>query len=372
MIRRRVWDTFFVTPATLLRWHRHLIRRRWTYPHKRPGRPPTSNTIRALVLRLAAENSGWGYQRIAAELLGLGHDVSPSTDRNILIKAGLNPAPRRGGPTWTQFLTAQAHGILALDFLHIDTVVLTRIYVLFGIEHATRRVHILGLTQNPSAPWTLQQARNLLTELRMPVRLLIRDRDSKYTPAFDAVSESEGATIIKTPRRAPRANAICERWISTLRRECTDRLLIYGERHLQQVLAQYVAHYNQHRPHRARHRRPPLPPAVPVNLTDVRCSDERSLTASSMNTNQPHDAQTRSSQPEQSFLTPHVPNAARGPGGAGGAAHPPNRPQPLAHRSAWKPLRAARRRTGRTHPGRSYRSGRDRDRPRVRGAPVSP
>ena len=113
LIRRRAWDTFFVTPATLVRWHRHLIRRRWTYPHKRPGRPPTSNTSRALVLRLAAENSGWGYQRIAGELLGLGHDVSPSTVRNILIKAGLNPAPRRGGPTWTQFLTAQAHGILA-------------------------------------------------------------------------------------------------------------------------------------------------------------------------------------------------------------------------------------------------------------------
>lgn len=277
LIRRRAWDTFFVTPATLLRWHRHLIRRRWTYPHKRPGRPPTSNTIRALVLRLAAENSGWGYQRIAGELLGLGHDASPSTVRNILIKAGLNPAPRRGGPTWTQFLTAQAHGILSLDFLHIDTVLLTRIYVLFGIEHATRRVHILGLTQNPSAPWTLQQARNLLMELRMPVRFLIRDRDSKYTPAFDAVFESEGATIIKTPRRAPRANAICERWISTLRRECTDRLLIYGERHLQQVLAQYVAHYNQHRPHRARHRRPPLPPAVPVNLTDVRVQRRKIL-----------------------------------------------------------------------------------------------
>ena len=195
LIRRRAWGTFFVTPATLLRWHRDLIRRKWTYPHKRPGRPTTNKTIRELVLRLAAENAGWGYQRIAGELL--------------------------------------------------------------------------GLTQHPSAPWTLQQARNLLMELRMPPRFLIRDRDSKPTPAFDTVFESEGATIIKTPRRAPRANAICERWISTLRRECTDRLLIYGERHLQQILGQYDAHYNQHRPHRARHRRPPLPPAVPVNLSEI-------------------------------------------------------------------------------------------------------
>jgi putative transposase len=156
LIGRRVWDTFFVTPSTLLRWHRDLVRQRWTYPHKRPGRPPTISKVRALVLRLAAENSGWGYQRIVGELLGLGYHVSPSTVRNILIKAGLDPAPRRGGPTWTQFLTAQAHGILALDYLHIDTVLLTRIYVLFGIEHATRRVHILGFTQHPSAAWTLQ------------------------------------------------------------------------------------------------------------------------------------------------------------------------------------------------------------------------
>lgn len=277
LIGRRVWDTFFVTPSTLLRWHRDLVRQRWTYPHKRPGRPPTISKVRALVLRLAAENSGWGYQRIVGELLGLGYHVSPSTVRNILIKAGLDPAPRRGGPTWTQFLTAQAHGILALDYLHIDTVLLTRIYVLFGIEHATRRVHILGLTQHPSAAWTLQQARNLLTELRMPVRFLIRDRDSKYTAAFDAVFESEGATIIKTPHRAPRANAICERWISTLRRECTDRLLIYGERHLRHVLRHYLPHYNEHRPHRARHRRPPLPPVLPVNLTDVRVQRRKIL-----------------------------------------------------------------------------------------------
>jgi transposase InsO family protein len=266
LMRRRSWATFFVTPSTLLRWHRDLIRHRWTYPHKKPGRPPTPKTIRQLVLRMAAENAGWGYQRIAGELLNLGHRVSPSTVRNILLAAGLNPAPRRTGPTWTQFLTAQAEGILALDFLHIDTVLLRRIYVLFGIEHATRRVHLLGLTHHPTAAWTIQQARNLLMSLQMPLRFVIRDRDSKYTTAFDAIFEADGTTVIKTPPQAPRANAICERWIATLRRECTDRMLIYNQRHLRHILRRYIAHYNQHRPHRALHRRPPVPP-LPVKIT---------------------------------------------------------------------------------------------------------
>lgn len=158
LMRRRAWATFFVTPATLLRWHRDLVKRRWTYPRSKPGRPATSNTVRKLVLQLASENADWGYQRIAGELLGLGHRTSPSTVRNILIHAGLDPTPRRAGPTWKQFLTAQASGILAVDFAHIDTVMLKRIYVLFGIEHATRRVHLLGLTQHPTAEWTAQQA----------------------------------------------------------------------------------------------------------------------------------------------------------------------------------------------------------------------
>jgi hypothetical protein len=209
---------------------------------------------------MANENPGWGYQRIAGELLNLGHQACPSTVRNILLTAGLNPAPRRTGPTWTQFLTAQAEGILALDFLHIDTVLLRRIYVLFGIEHATRRVHLLGITQHPNAAWTIQQARNLLMDLQMRLRFLIRDRDSKYTTAFDAVFEADDVTIIKTPPQAPRANAICERWISTLRHECTDRMLVYSERHLRHVLHHYLAHYNEHRPHRALQRRPPVPP----------------------------------------------------------------------------------------------------------------
>lgn len=170
------------------------------------------------------------------------------------------PAPRRSGPTWRQFLTAQTHGILAVDFLHLDTVLLKRIYVFFGIEHGTRRVHVLGVTQHPTGAWVTQQARNLLMDLQTSFRFLIRDRDTKYTTNFDAVFQAEGIEIIKTPIRAPRANAICERWIGTLRRECTDQLLVYNERHLRSVLGEYLVHYNQHRPHRALNRRPPQPP----------------------------------------------------------------------------------------------------------------
>jgi transposase InsO family protein len=259
--RRRWLGTFMVTPATVLRWHRTLVARHWTYTHRKPGRPQTARTIRALVVRLARENPGWGYQRIAGELAGLGNRVSPGTVRNILIKAGMDPAPRRTGPTWRQFLTAQAKRILAVDFLHIDTITLKRIYVFVGIEHATPRVHLLGLTRHPTGAWVTQQARNLSMNLPRPFRFVIRDRDAKYTAAFDAVFTAEGCAVIRTPVRAPRANAIRERWIGTLRRECTDRLLIYNERHLQLVLQEYLAHDNQHRPHRTLQRRPPAPPA---------------------------------------------------------------------------------------------------------------
>jgi putative transposase len=172
------------------------------------------------------------------------------------------------GPSWREFLTAQAKGILAVDFLPVDTVPLKRIYILVGIEHATRRVRILGLTQHPTGAWVIQQARNLLVELRQPFRFLIRDRDSKFTAGFDAVFTTEGTTVIKTPVQAPRANAICERWIGTLRRECTDRLLIYDESHLRRVLDEYLAHYNQHRPHRPLHQRPPLTPTPPPGPAD--------------------------------------------------------------------------------------------------------
>ena len=272
LLPRKRWQAFFITPATLLRWHRDLLARRWTYPRKHPGRPPTTKPVRDLVIRLATDNPQWGYQRITGELLGLGHRISPGTVRNILIKAGLDPAPRRRGPTWTQFLTTQAKSIIAVDFFHIDTVTLQRIYVFFCIEHASRYVHILGVTRHPTAAWVIQQARNLmlaLTDRGLTVRFLIRDRDAKYTSGFDEVFTAAGAEVIKTPVRAPRANAICERWIGTLRRECTDRILIWHEHHLRTVLKHYATHYNTRRPHRSLGHRPPASPPQPPEPIDL-------------------------------------------------------------------------------------------------------
>jgi putative transposase len=282
LLPRPSWEMLFVTPSTLLRWHRDLIARRWTYRRKGPGRPSTRRDIREAVLRLARENPTWGYQRISGELAGVGIRVPPSTVRDILKGTGLDPAPRRAGPSWGQFLKAQAEGIFACDLFHVDTVFGKRIYVLFFIEHATRVVHVIGVTTNPTGTWVAQQARNLLMDLggrAEHIRFLIRDRDSKYTPVFDEVFTSLGARVIKTPVRAPRANAIAERWIGTVRRECIDRLLIYSERHLRRVLAEYERHYNQHRPHRARDRRPPKPTskAAPTDLSGARLMREEVL-----------------------------------------------------------------------------------------------
>ena len=186
--------------------------------------------------------------------------------------AGLDPAPRRSRPTWRQFLSAQAHAILAIDFVHVDTVFLRRLYVLVVIEHHRRRVHVAGITAHPTGAWVTQQARNLLMDLGNRVdrfRFLIRDRDSKFTAAFDAVFIGADIRIIRTPVRAPRANAIAERFIGTLRRECLDHLLVTGPRHLAGVLREYLAHYNTHRPHRSLDQHPPagrtsLPSEAPV------------------------------------------------------------------------------------------------------------
>ena len=202
-----------VTPATVLRWHRDLVTRRWTQPRRRGGRS-TASELRQLMLRLAWENPTWGYRRIHGELVGLGHQIAPSTVWSLLKRAGIDPAPRRSGPTWRQFLTAQAHSILATDFFCVDTVLLHRLYVLFVVEHATHRVHLLGITANPTGAWVAQQARNLLIDLDNRLAgfaFLIQDRNSKFTGVFDAVFANEGIQILPTPVRAPRANAIAER-----------------------------------------------------------------------------------------------------------------------------------------------------------------
>ena len=181
----------------------------------------------------------------------MGVIIAASSVWAILKRHGIEPSPRRSGPTWAEFLTAQAKGLMACDFFHVDTVLLRRLYVLVFIHHDTRRVRIAGGTAKPVTDWVTQQARNLsmdLADQANTVKFLIRDRDTKYTASFDAVFAAEGTRIIKSPVRAPRANAICERVIGTLRRECLDRMLILGRRHLEAVLAEYVEHYNSHRP----------------------------------------------------------------------------------------------------------------------------
>jgi len=273
--RRRWTEIFPVTPATLLTWHRRLAAKKYdTSKRRKPGRPPTVRSIARLVVRLAKENPLWGYRRIHGELTKLGLAVAPSTVWEILRAAGIDPAPRRSGPTWRQFLHAQAAGILAVDFLHVDTVLLRRLYVLVFIEHGTRRLHLGGITAHPTGDWTVQQARNLaltLDERFGATKFLIRDRGSSFTASFDAVFEATGARILRTAVQAPRMNAICERLVGTLRRELLDRVLILGETHLRAVLTDYQAHYNMARPHQGIAQRVPADErdAHPATVTDI-------------------------------------------------------------------------------------------------------
>jgi putative transposase len=259
--RRRWAEVFPVTPATLLAWHRKLAARKYdTSKRRQPGRPPTARSIARLTLRLAQENPLWGYRRIHGELTKLGLTIAPSTIYEILRVAGIDPAPRRDGPTWRQFLHAQAAGILAVDFLHVDTVALTRLYVVVFIEHGTRRMHLGGITAHPTGAWTVQQARNLALDLGDrfgDFRFLIRDRGASFTASFDAVFQATGTTIVRTAVQAPRMNAICERLIGTLRRELLDRTLILNQAHLRAVLAEYQEHYNTARPHQGIDQRVP-------------------------------------------------------------------------------------------------------------------
>jgi transposase InsO family protein len=260
VLPRRRWPSFLVRPETLLRWHRRLVAKRWTYPRRHRGRPPIDADLVELILRLARENPRWGYLRIQGELKGLGVRVAATTIRRVLARGGLPPAGRRFGQSWRDFLRAQASSLLAADFLTVDTVFFRRLYVLVFIELDTRVVHVAGVTGHPTAPWVTQQARNLAIQLGDALcarKFLIHDRDALFAGSFDQVFRSEGLRVIKTPVRAPTANAVCERWIGSLRRECLDWIPIVTRRQLETAVQAYVCHYNAHRPHRALGLRPP-------------------------------------------------------------------------------------------------------------------
>ena len=273
---RRHGLRLLVTPDTILRWHRDIARRRWAArlsTHRTTGRPATRRNIKALVLRLARENPGWGYRRIHGELAGLGVKIAASTVWQILKASGIDPA-RRTGPTWSQFLRSQAGAILACDFFTAGLLDGTQAYVLAVIEHASRRIRILGVTLYPTGEWTTQQARNLLMDLGEQthrVKFMIRDRGSNFTAAFDAVLADAGIRTVLCNVRTPRMNAIAERWIGGCRRELLDRTLVWNQNHLQRILRDYETHHNQHRPHRSLHAAAPLKPLPePVDLDHYR------------------------------------------------------------------------------------------------------
>ena len=271
LLPRSSWSCFSVTPETLLAWHRRLVARRWTYPHRRPGRPRVDEETTVLVLRLARENPRWGYRRIQGELIKLGVRLAPSTIAQIMKRNGLGPAPRRASATWRGFLRTQASNIVATDFFTVDTVLFHRLYVLFFIELGRRRVWITGITPHPNALWVTQQARNVtgdLVDAGVEVKFLVRDRDTKFVAGFDEVFRSESARILRTPFRTPNANAYAERFVRTIRSECLDHLLIVNARHLERVLRSYAQHYNAGRPHQGLEQQIPAPasstPASPA------------------------------------------------------------------------------------------------------------
>jgi transposase InsO family protein len=261
-----------VRPDTILRWHRDLVARRHAAASRprRRGRPRTVRSVRALVLRLVRQNPSWGYRRVHGELLTLGVKIAASTVWEILREAGIDPAPDRAATTWTQFLRSQAQALLAADFIETITLTGTRMYVLAVIEHASRRVRVLGATAHPTAAWVTQAARNLVLDIEdagCQVKYLIRDRDGKYPALFDAILADSGITVVRSGVRVPRMNAIMKRWMRTCRRELLDRTLIWNQRRLLHALREFEIFYNEHRPHQGIANARPLAP-LPEPITD--------------------------------------------------------------------------------------------------------
>lgn len=274
ILPRERWAAFGFSPQTLLRWHRELVKAKWTFKKTRIGRPPIAPELRALVISMAKNSSDWGCYRVKGELQGLGIRIGVTTIRRILRAAGIGPAPRRDGPTWSEFLRAQADGILACDFFTVETVFLRTVYVLAFIEIGSRRLRFSLATSSPDGDFCAQQARNLAMDgVLEDFEFLIRDRDAKFARSFDEVFKSEGVRVIKTPIRAPNANAFSERAILTIKTEVTDQVLILGLRHLDRLMAEYEEHYNSHRPHRGIDLASPetigVTPEV-ENITDIR------------------------------------------------------------------------------------------------------
>ncbi|WP_043488025.1 MULTISPECIES: integrase core domain-containing protein [Streptomyces] len=263
-----------VSPRTLLAWHQRLIKDKWRQPAS-PGRPPMPEELRDLIIRFGAENPRWGFRRVHGELRRLGHSVSQASVRRTLRAAGLGPAPRRHPVRgeWAAFIKTQAHGLLATDLFHVDTISLRRLYVLFVMEVRTRTVHILGVTAHPTAVWATQQARQLIWQLGQRAgdfTHLIRDRDAKFTAAFDAVFASEDITVTKIPPRSPNCNPHAERFVRSVREECTDRLLIFDRGHAEKILHDYARHFNAHRPHQGRNQLAPLDDPNVISLPAAR------------------------------------------------------------------------------------------------------
>src|SRR6266568_2051631 len=278
LLPRERWSSFLVTPQTLLRWHRELVRKKWAYRKKKPpGRPPIDSELRDLVTRMGRENPRWGCLRIQGELRKLGIRLGATTIRMILRRAGIGPTPRRDGPSWTEFLRSQAEGIWACDFFTVETAWLRTLYILFFIELGSRRIHLAGVTPYPDSAWVTQHARNLAVDGHLDgLRFLIRDRDAKFSGPFDEVFRTEDVLVIRTPVRGPNANAVAERWVRTVRQECLDRTLILSRGHLERVLRAYVVHYNGQRPHRGLDLRVPdcVSPPQPVHqLGSIRRRD---------------------------------------------------------------------------------------------------